>query len=487
VTSGSSRLTLGADEYATLVAGITDMVEEYLAQVQHRPVFPSALVLDDDSLLTAPLPTEPVPVAELLADCRKMLDQSRHNGHPRFFGYVASPASPVGVYADLLASALNANVTSWRSAPSATRIERNVLGWLAELTQFPAADGVLTSGGSLANLTAVLLASRRALGPIVAREGLRGSQSLTMYVSEEAHHSLAKAADMLGIGTQQVRHIPSDSEYRMDIDALRQALTRDTAAGHRPFLVVGTAGATNTGAVDPLATIGEVAREYSCWFHVDGAYGAPAVMVEELQPMFVGLDRADSLTLDPHKWMYVPLDCGALLLRDANAAPGVFAASSSAAYIDVAGGGADEETFAFWDHTLELSRRFRALKVWLVLRAHGTAALAAALREDCRLARVMANAVNSDADLELVAPSSLSVCCFRAVPASHRGDEQALDVLNAAVLREVQSAGTAYLSGTAVGGRTALRACITNFRTTETDIAATLDEVRRATREVMRG
>lgn len=485
MTSGSARLTLGTDEYASLVGGITDMVREYLAQVSDRPVFPSAEVLEDHSLSRTPLPAEPVPVAELLADCRTMLDQSRHNGHPRFFGYIASPASPVGVYADLLASALNANVTSWRSAPSATRIERNLVGWLGELTQFPAADGVLTSGGSAANLTAVLLASRRVLGPVAAREGLRGGPPLTMYVSDEAHHSLAKAADVLGIGTDQVRHIACDSDFRMGVDALRRALAQDTAAGRRPFLIVGTAGTTNTGAVDPLSMIADVAAEHDCWFHVDGAYGAPAAMVDELSPMFAGLERATSLSLDPHKWMYVPLDCGALLLREPNAAPSYFVASSGAAYINVAAG-ADEETFAFWDHTLELSRRFRALKLWLVLRAHGTEALKESLREDCRLARVMASAVDADPDLELLAPTSLSVCCFRAVPETQRGDEQALDDLNTAVLREVQAGGTAYLSGTVVAGRTALRACITNFRTVEADITATLDVVRRATLDVLR-
>lgn len=479
-SSERGRLGVGDEELQPLTAGIAALVDDYLAGVGERAVFPPVSASDVAALFPHALATEPEPADRLLADCKAVLDASRHNGHPRFFGYVASPASPVGVYADLLASALNANVTSWRSSPSATQIERTVVRWLGDLVGFPVGDGLLTSGGSMANMTAVHVAARRAAGGDVGRRGLRSSTvPLTMYASAEAHHSLVKAADILGIGTDQVRLVAVDENHRMDVAALREAITADVAAGLRPFLVAATAGTTGTGAVDPLDDVADAAAEHGCWMHVDGAYGGPAAAVERLAPMFSGLHRADSMTLDPHKWLYTPVDCGALLFRDPTAAPLALAESSSAAYIATTGY-ADEEAFAFWDHGLELSRRFRALKLWLVLRAHGTAALVRSIAEDCRLARSMGDAVERDPGLELMTPVGLSVCCFRVVPPRWDGGEQALDTLNAHVMTAVQREGTAYLSGATVHGRTTLRACITNFRTADRDVDVTLRAVHRA-------
>jgi aromatic-L-amino-acid/L-tryptophan decarboxylase len=480
------RLGLSDEDLQRFASGINSLVADYLATIGERPVFPPVTADSVAERLGRELPRAPEPVDRLLADCEAVLDTNRHNGHPRFFGYVASPASPVGVYADLLASALNANVTSWRSAPSATLIERTVVHWLGDLVGFPTADGLLSSGGSIANLTAVHVAARRALGPDAGRRGLAaGGAGLAMYVSAEAHHSLVKAADVLGLGTDQVRQVPVDERCRMDVAALRTVMAADAAAGLRPFLVAATAGTTGTGAVDPIAAVADAAEEQGCWLHVDGAYGGPAAAVDELRPLFTGLDRADSMTLDPHKWLYTPLDCGALLLRDPTAAPRALAESSEAAYIRTTGY-QDDEAFAFWDHGIELSRRFRALKLWLLMRAHGSTAIAASIAEDCRLARAMAAAVDADPDLELMAPVTLSVCCFRVAPQQWRGDDATLDALNAQIMTAVQREGTAYLSGASVAGRTVLRACIVNFRTTEPDIEVTLEAVRRAAREVTR-
>ncbi|MGH8894880.1 MAG: pyridoxal phosphate-dependent decarboxylase family protein, partial [Actinomycetes bacterium] len=295
---------------------------------------------------------------------------------------------------------------------------------------------------------------------------------------------LYNSSDFLGIGTDNVRHVAVDEQCSMDVNALRAALSDDVAAGLRPFLVAATAGTTATGAIDPLVQIADVAYDFGCWMHVDAAYGGPAAAVEHIRPQFAGLYRADSLSLDPHKWLYTPIDCGALLLRDPSSAPNALKDSSGASYIDTSGY-EDDEAFAFWDHGLELSRRFRALKLWLIMRAHGTDAVTASVAEDCRLARSMADAVENDPQLELITPVTLSVCCFRVVPAHLRGDEDALDALNASIITWVQREGTAYLSGASVRGRTALRACITNFRTTDQDIDITLAAVRRAARDIM--
>jgi aromatic-L-amino-acid/L-tryptophan decarboxylase len=476
---------LDSERLEALTSGLSRLVEDYLATIEERPVFPALSAAAVSSSLPQELPVYPEPVEALLDDCRTLLDASRHNGHPRFFGYVASPASPAGVYGDLLASALNANVTSWRSAPSATDVERTVVRWLGELTGFPASDGVLMSGGSIANLLAVHIASRAALGRGAGAAGLAGiGQRLLMYVSTETHHSMIKAADILGLGTDNVRQVRADDGGAMNAAALRRTLSADAAAGGQPFMIVGTAGTTATGAIDPLAELASIADEYGCWFHVDAAYGGAAAMVEELKPMFAGLASADSITLDPHKWLYAPLDCAALLLRDAMAAPDVLAESSNAAYIETSGY-QDAEAFVFWDRSIELSRRFRGLKLWLLLRTHGTSAIAQSIAEDCRLARRLAEAVDADPQLEMLAPVTLSICCFRVVPSVMRDDEAGLDALNAAIITAVQRKGTAYISGASVHGKTALRACIINFRTTERDLELLLDAVHRAADEAL--
>lgn len=492
-----SSLEISRAALDELSAQVTRLVADYYSEIRSLPVFPETHAGKTSEQIGTLLPTEGEAVGALLDDCRSILRGSRHNGHPRFFGYVASPSTAPGVFADLIASAVNVNVTSWRSGPAATEIERTVVGWLAEMIGYAnnsqKAQGLLTSGGSMANFTALLIAHRTKAGPRVAREGLWNSRPMTIYASSEIHMSIPKAADMLGLGRENVRLVECDQRFRMNVSKLRESIAADLENGLQPFCVVASGGTVNTGAVDPLAEVAAVAREFDLWFHVDGAYGVLAALDQSKRPLFAGLDRADSVSLDPHKWLYVPLDSGCLLFRDEARARAAFS-FDEADYIKVHEHDEDE-AFAFWNYGPELSRRFRALKIWLTLRYYGTRRIAAAISEDNALAGYMGQQVQAAGDFELLAAPELSICCFRYVPPAllsrlkakslDEYDNAGLDKLNNEIMLAVQRGGGAYLSSATLDGRFALRACITNFRTTRADIDQTLEIIREAASDLI--
>lgn len=466
------------DEIATQV---TKLAGEYFNTISERPVRAENYAGKTTAALDLELPLEGVPLDRLLDQCRAIFDLSRHNGHPRFFGYVASPATPIGAYADLITGALNANITCWRSGPAGTELEQLVVRWLGTLIEYNGdAKGLLTSGGSMANMIALLVASRRKLGAEVSFKGLWNSGApLIVYASEEVHLSIPKAADILGLGRDHVRTIACDDRQRMRVASLREQIAKDLHDGLRPCCVVASAGTVNTGVVDPLEEISAVAREFDLWFHVDGAYGAPGILDPRKKHLFRGLERADSVSLDPHKWLYVPVDAGCLLFRDPQPVRAAFN-TEDADYIKVHGH-SDDEAFAFWDYGVELSRRFRALKVWLTLGYYGARRIADAISNDIALAAYLGELVSAADDFELLAPVELSICCFRYVRPGL--DDAELNRLNQRIMGRVQTSGRAYLSNATINGRFALRACITNFRTTKSDIEETLETVREAARE----
>jgi glutamate/tyrosine decarboxylase-like PLP-dependent enzyme len=324
------------------------------------------------------------------------------------------------------------------------------------------AVGILVGGGSAANLTALLLALRANCRPDADR------RSLVAYTSKEAHFSIAKATGVLGV---QLRTVATDGDRRLDLPTLGAAIQADRREGLEPFCLVASAGTTATGAVDPLRELASLAAEQEIWLHVDGAYGALAAADPGHRALFAGIDRADSLCLDPHKWLYVPVDCGALLLRE----PAAFPLAGDDEYVRVLPA-PGVETFAFWEHGLELSRRFRALKVWMTIRYYGARRLAAAIADDIGMASHMAAVVRGHEDLELLAEPSLSICCFRHVPAGMSAE--ALNAHNERLLALVQRDGRVYLSGAELDGRFALRACVTNYRTTAADVERAVEVVR---------
>lgn len=500
----ASTLDLPRGELEELAQVFCRMAVEYFAAQEWPPVFPETSAEKVAELFRAPMPQEGVGLEALARSCGEVVKQSRQNGHPRMFGYVASPATPVGAFASLLASALNSNVTSWRSAPGPTEVERTVVGWLAELIGFKGEGfnenrgGLLTSGGSMANLNALFVAHRaRGAGARdVSRAGLWGAGApATVYASDQIHLSIPKAADILGLGREQVRLVPSDNRFRIDPRLLRERVDADERAGLMPFCVVASAGTVSTGAVDPLRELASFAHERGLWLHVDGAYGALAACAESKRALFDGLEEADSVSLDPHKWLYTPLGAGCLLFRDLAQAGAAYAGTEEG-YIKVFEQATDE-AFAFWDYGTELSRPFRAFKVWAALSYYGARKVAAAIEDDCALAAYMAGRVAASEDFEPLAPATLGICCFRYVTEEARRELEAaadeeelerinrrLDRLNERVMLRVQRGGDAYVSNAMLRGRFALRASVTNFRTTRRDIDLTLEVVRRAAREL---
>ncbi|HEX6886390.1 MAG TPA: aminotransferase class V-fold PLP-dependent enzyme [Planctomycetota bacterium] len=388
------------------------------------------------------------------------------NIHPRFFGWVNGSALPAGVLADFLASAMNSNVGGFDQ--SAVAVEEQVLGWLRELFGLPrAGDGILTSGGSVANLLG-LAAARHAHAPDAREHGLAGGPRLVLYGSEESHSSIDKAVELLGLGRASFRRLPVDAHYRLRLETLEEALAADRARGLVPFAVVGNAGTVNTGAIDPLAELAALARREGLWLHVDGAFGALAWLCPERRAELAGLPEADSLAFDLHKWMYLPSDVGCVLVRRPGGLAQAFA--SEAAYLSgLSGGLTAARGVPFKDRGIELTRRFRALKPWFALQVHGLATFEQAIRANLDQARHLAARVEREPRLELLAPAPLNVVCFR-----YRGDgslpDAALDALNRTLLVRLQTGGLAVASHTVLGGRFALRAAITNHRTDLADL-----------------
>jgi glutamate/tyrosine decarboxylase-like PLP-dependent enzyme len=402
-----------------------------------------------------------------LEDLSDIIDTTRPCG-PRFFGYVLGSGEPVAAAADLLVSVLNQNVTAWRSSPSAVTIERTVVGWLAQMVGCDGFTGSLTGGGSPANLMGLVMA-REARLPAnengVTKPG-------AVYASTEAHMSIGKAIALLGIGRDHLRLIPCDAEFRMRHDLLQQAIERDQAAGITPIAIVGCAGTVNTGSIDDLDALATMAEQSGAWFHIDGAYGALAAVAEPNK--FAGINRADSISLDPHKWLYQPLDCGCLLYRTPARAQRAFSHTGDYAQSYFAD---SLENFQFFDESMELSRRFRALKLWLSLRYHGLENFRQSIRNDLELAIYFAERVDAEPELERLAPAPLSAVCFRYIPKGHALSGEELDALNQKILPKVVRRGRVFFSNATIQGRFALRICVVNHRAQRADLDEVVSEV----------
>jgi aromatic-L-amino-acid decarboxylase len=432
--------------------------EEFDVARPHQP--PVSAQTSD--LLASGLPATGVGVRQALDDAASILDQSLAQPRPRFFGYVGSSGLESAVLADALAASHDVNLAA--ESEAAHLCEQQALRWIGEFVGYPAAGGSFTSGGMLSNLTALMAARTRAL-PGSRVTGLHGARAV-VYCSAEAHSSIERAAELLGLGRDGVRSVPLDSERRMRPELLAEMIHEDLAAGMSPVAVVATAGTTLTGAVDRIDAIADVCEPAAIWLHVDGAYGLPAASTELAGHLFHGLDRADSVSLDAHKWMFVPKACGIVLVRDQATLAAAFRHDS--AYM------VEEEGYAHpVDATLEYSRPFRSLKLWTALRSHGADAFRAAITTNLVLARTLAQLVRDEPQLELMVESpQLSVVPFRFVPEEPDVD---VDELNLRLARALQADGRVYVTSAVVDGRACLRPCIVNFRTTEADIRALVD------------
>lgn len=465
--SRDTPLDLSPEEFRRLGHRLVDRVADLLGTLAERPVTPAETPGAVRAALDADrgLPEHGTAPDELLERTSTLLfDHSLFNGHPRFLGYITAGAAPIGILGELLAATVNANVGAWPLAPMASEIEAQTVRWIAELLGYPTeCGGLLVSGGNVANLTC-FLAALAAVPDGTPRERLR------VYASKETHTWIQKAVDVAGLGAGAMRWIGTDGEQRLDVELLRRAIEADRAAGDRPLLVVGTAGSVSTGAVDPLPAIAALCREQGLWFHVDGAYGAFAAAVPEAPDDLRGLSEADSVAVDPHKWLYAPLEAGGALVRDPEALRRAF--SHKPPYYHFG-----EAATNYLDWGLQNSRGFRALKVWLALAQAGRSGYVRMISEDIGLARELYRRLGDEAEIEPLS-LGLSITTFRFVPADLRSRvaEPAvasyLDELNLDLLGRIERSGELFVSNAVVGGRFALRPCFVNFRTTQADVEA---------------
>jgi glutamate/tyrosine decarboxylase-like PLP-dependent enzyme len=469
-----ARADLSPDQFRAIGHELVDRIAEFLAELAHRPVAPDATPHAIRARFAAdePLPAAGADAAVIMREAAELLfDNSTFNGHPRFFGYITSSASPIGALSDLLAAAVNPNCGAWGLSPIATEIERQSIRWIAELIGFaPDCGGILVSGGNMANMVCLIAAIRAQAGWDVRAEGV-STRRLAIYASSEVHTWLHKAVDICGLGIESARSIPIDSSLAMDVTALRKQIAADRAAGWQPAVVIGTAGSVSTGAIDPLPELASLCAAESLWFHVDGAYGAPAAVLDDAPPALRGIASADSVAVDPHKWLYAPIEAGCALVRNPEALRSAFSFHPPYYRFD---GAADDPPTNFYEWGPQNSRGFRALKVWTTMRQVGRDGYARMIRDDIALAQEIHRLAAAHPELEAFT-HDLSIATFRYVPPDARDDEEYLNQLNTALLARLQKEGKVYLSNAVLGTRFVLRACIVNFRTTQGDVEALVD------------
>ena len=451
---------------------------ELLERLPSLPVGGRATSDEVRAAVTRDVPGEPLPMDELLASLRTLaFEHATYTGHPGFMAYVTGAGTVPGAAADLLAAALNQNVGGWRLSPGATEIELHLGRWIASRLGLPeGAGGYVTSGGAMATFVALKAARDNKCGWAIRELGTRAGPTLTMYASSQVHDVNTRAADMLGMGRDSVRLVPCDADLRMRVDALKAAIARDLKTGHKPIAVIATAGTVSTGAIDPIEQIADVCAEHGLWMHVDGAYGGVAALTDALHPLFRGIERADSVALDPHKWLYTPHSGGVVVVRDMQTLAHAFAIEPSYVHDDKELTGRGIDMYAMGP---QFSRGFHALKIWVSLLAHGWNAYERRIAHDVALARYLYDLALGHEALEVVGPAPvLSITCFRYVPRELRGDASAepyLNRLNDRLMSELQLDGRVFPSNAILDGRFALRACVVNFRTEATDMDALVE------------
>lgn len=475
------------DDFRRAAHAAVDWIADYLEHPERRPVRPNIAPGDIAAQLPDSAPVHAESLDEIAKDFHEIiLPGITHWNSPTFFGYFSISGSYPGILGELLAAGLNVNNMLWLTSPAATELELRTVDWLRQLMGLGDGwFGEITDTASISTLYA-LAAAREAAGVDIRTLGMAGRSDLPrlrVYCSDQAHSSVEKAVITLGLGHENVVRIPVDSAYRMRPELLREAIERDTAAGHRPLAVVATVGTTSTSSIDSVREIVPLAREFGCWVHVDGAYGGPAAIVPELRWLLDGVDAADSLVVNPHKWLFTPVDCSVLFTKRPDMLRKAFALTAE--YLVTREG---DSVVNLMDYGVQLGRRFRSLKLWMVLRAFGADGIAERLRHHCELAREFAGMLHYEGDWEICAPVPLSLVCFRYAPSGI--DEQSRDALNAAILERVNASGVALLSHTKLEERFVLRLAIGSIRTQREHIEATwrvLREAAKLERELVRG
>lgn len=481
----NAPIEIQSEEFRSMGYRLVDRIADFIDTLPSRPVTPgeAPLVIREALDSTRLLPdrgTDPAQLMDRAADL--LFDHSLFNSHPRFWGYITSSAAPIGILGDFLASALNQNTGAWFLSPMASEIESQTIRWIAELLGFPTTSGgLLVSGGNMANIACFLAARQAKAGWDARASGLYGDDAkpLRIYCSKETHTWIQKAADMVGIGADNIRWIPTNKDLRMDTNILREQIRADKEAGDQPFIVIGTGGSVSTGVIDDLPEIAKICREEDLWFHVDGAYGGFAAMLPDAPAELKALSEADSVAVDPHKWLYAPLEAGCAIVRDPETLRAAFAYHPPYYHFGV-------EAINYLDYGPQNSRGFRALKVWLALQHVGRKGYEQMLADDIQLAKELYDLVDKHPELEAFT-QALSITTFRYVPSdldsNAEGVDEYLNQLNTELLTRLQNSGEAYVSNAVIDGKFTLRACIVNFRTSVEDIEALPEIVLRIGRE----
>jgi aromatic-L-amino-acid decarboxylase len=508
----------GAEDTALRDMGyaMVDLIVEYLKGLEGRRVYGPLSPEGLDDMFEETLPEEGASFAELVQDCRtRVFPNTMAIGSSRYFGMMNPAPLPVAIFSEALCAAMNQNTASWRHAPSGTAIEKRVIRWLCDLFGLPENSfGTMTDGGSLANITGLKLAINRALGRDLSQvDNLDGPGSamadLTFYVSSQAHYSFDKAVDLLGLGRGQLRKIPQDEIFRVDLAALERSIEKDIAAGLKPACIIGIAGTTNTGSIDKLDRLADLAARYDCWFHVDAAYGGAVILSEMYGPMLRGIELADSITVDPHKWFYMPFSAGGILVRDGDFLRRSFLVhpeyymekvlQEPDAEMTSNGHGhrviPDQRGFHkgdkvnFFQYGIQGSRRLNALKLWLTFKSVGRRQYAAWVENDIELARIMAARMRRLPDFRILGPNTLGICNFRWEPVGPDGglrfSSEQNDQLNRDLQELVERAGDAWFSFTVLNGQVALRVNVENRNMEQSDIDRLVEVIRRASDRIL--
>jgi aromatic-L-amino-acid decarboxylase len=473
-----------AEEIRSFGYSVVDVIVRHLTELPDRPTFrPVPLEVQQD-FLEGPLPDAGASAARVLQAFSEQIEPYPFgNGHPAFFGWVNSPPTVIAIFADALAAAMNPSCAGGNHA--AVYVERQVINWFRGLFGFPATSmGLLVSGGSMAALTALAVARHVSTGGTVRAAGLQGSHPrLVAYKTREGHSCNQKALEVLGLGSDNIRIVAHDSELRMSASSLEQMIVADRANGCVPMAVIASAGTVNTGAIDPIGDIADVCQRHRVWLHVDGAYGAPAILSSRYRSALEPLSRCDSLALDPHKWLYVPVEAGFVLIRDGDAMRNAFSLVPPYLRTDGSRTGVGGPPW-FSEYGFQQTRSFKSLKVWMALKHHGATGYRDAIEHDLALADRLDDGVRGSEDLEGFTPRSLGIVCFRYAPSVLRSNGSRLNGINQAILERLQLNGHSFLSSTVIDDTFWLRACIANYRTTEREVDGVIETVLAYGREL---
>jgi len=484
----TTPLSMSKKEFAAIGHKLVDRIADFIDSIPDRPVTTGQSPKELQQLIgNTALPEKGAEADTILSKAFDLLTQhSLLNGHPNFLGYITSSPAPIGALADLLAAIINPNVGANILSPMATEIEKQTIKWLAEFIGVsPNYGGILVSGGNMANFTAFLAARTVKAPKNIKEDGMSSpSDRLRVYCPKTTHTWIEKAAVLFGLGSKAIRWIDTDSENKMHINALERAIREDSDSGAKPIMVIGTAGDVSTGAVDDFQAIAAVCKRFDCWFHIDGAYGIPAAVIPELKPLFAGIEEADSIAIDPHKWLYSPLEAGCTLVKDPNHLIETF--SSHPVYYNFS----HEEgspTTNFYEYGLQNSRGFRALKVWLSLQQAGRAGYIEMIREDISLSRLLFDLAERHPELQAIS-QNLSITTLRYFPPGYtegnEKDEIYLNQLNEQLVNTLQQEGKVFLSNAVVRGKYCLRGCIVNFRTSKKNIEEIIQLIVTAGRQI---